>query len=419
MSRLKALVIDAGGIYSEVAVRLMRDCASVKYCTFSDVELAGKIGLGLDGIEHVDSPWGHLDNVDFIFCPDTNSGEIVEYLKKHNYPCAGAGSIEQIEVDRWYGRNLQKTNGMAYQTTKVATGVTELKEACKDPAEFFGSPEIKQFYVKVDNGYRGISESFKHYDFKTSEPRIDYIAYKASAFKEKIKFICEECLEGSEPGFDGITFDGEILYPCAAGYEIGKAIHIDRVYQESELPAAYKLINDGLVPEFKKKKTRMFFSAEFILGKDRIPYLLDPCMRLASPGGVAFQTELIENFTDVCYGLATGKKTNPIIKNKYALALPINCAEAEKGFVGIEFPKELRQWVKFTQGCKVGQDYYAVPPEPIVATVVALGGSVKEVFDLCKQRVEQVKGIGLKPAELNLDKIQKVINDGKLLGIPF
>jgi hypothetical protein len=59
----------------------MRDCASVKYFNFANEELSSKIGRGLDGVERVDSPWEHLDGVDFIFCPDVNTGSLVEYLK--------------------------------------------------------------------------------------------------------------------------------------------------------------------------------------------------------------------------------------------------------------------------------------------------------------------------------------------------
>lgn len=407
----KVLVYDAGGIYSETAVRFMRDCASVKYFTAANEDYSDKIGFNLDGIERVNSPWDNVDDVDFIFCPDISSSEIVEYLKKHNYPCAGAGSIEKLEVDRWWGRKYQEEQGLPVQETRLIQGVTELRKFCK---------ENKNFYIKVDNEYRGISESFKHFDFSTSEPRIDYIAYKVGPFKEDIQFICEELLEGPEPGFDGITYDGDILYPTMAGYEISKKSHVVRVYQnEEELPNAYKRIHNGLKPEFKNRKTRFFYSTEMIIDKSKTPYLLDPTCRMASPGGMALQTELIENFTEVCYGLALEKPILPIIKYKYAIATPVTTLEAEKGFVNISFPKELRQWVKFTQACKKGSDYYSVPPEIIVACVVALGNTLPETIELCKKRMKEVKGSGLNFDDSGLMKIMDTINEGKKVGISF
>lgn len=422
-NKLHALVIDAGGIYSETAVRFARDCASVKYCTYSDAELSGKIGLGLDGVESVDCPWGHVDDVDFVFCPDTNTGDIVEYLKKHDYAVAGAGSVERVEVDRWWARqNVQAKNGLPIQATVWAKGVTALRDVCQHPENYpaFAERGVKEFFVKVDNGYRGFSESFKHIDFKTSEPRIDYIAYKTGPFKEQIEFICEEKLAGVEPGFDGITFDGEILYPTMAGYEISKKSHIVRAYHsEDNLPDVYKTIHAGLRPEFQRRKTRFFYSSEMIVDKQGMPYLLDPTMRMASPGGIALQTELIENFTEVCYGLAIGEPVAPVMKFKYAIASPMFTLEAEKSFVNIVFPPALRQWVKLTQACKVGKDYFSVPPEPIVASVVALGNTVKETIELVQERLKEVKGNGLETDDHGLMKAEEIIEEGRKLGIEF
>ena len=420
MSKLNVLVIDAGGIYAETAVRFARDCASVKYCTYSDAELAGKIGLGLDGVERVDCPWGHVDDVDFIFCPDTNSGEMVEFLKKHGYACAGAGAAEKIEVDRWWARQeVQKKNGLPIQATVWAKGVTALRDVCEHPEKYFEGG-VKEFFVKVDNGYRGFSESFKHIDFQSSNQRIKLIDHKTGPYSEKIEFICEEKLEGVEPGFDGIVYDGNILFPTMAGYEIGKKSHIERVYKtESELPEVYKRIHAGLRPEFEKRKTRFFYSDEMIVDKQGVPYLLDPTMRMASPGGIALQTELIDNFTEVCYGLACGEPVAPVMKFKYAIASPLITLEAEKGFVQIVFPKELRQWVKLTQACKVDGNYFSVPPEPIVASVVALGNTVKETIALCQERIKEVKGNGLEMDDHGLMKAEEIIESGRKAGIDF
>ena len=122
----------------------------------------------------------------------------------------------------------------------------------------------KDFYIKVDNEFRGISESFKHHDKHSSESRIDYIAYKVGPYKEDVVFICEELLHGVEPGIDAITWDGELLFPATAGYESKGSGIISRVYRhESELPEALRTVHAGLAPEFRRHKTRFFYSAEF------------------------------------------------------------------------------------------------------------------------------------------------------------
>ena len=414
MGNKKALVIDNSGNNIETAVRFLRDCAEVKFATYSGSELAGLIGKGLDGLERVDDPLAHVDKADFIFVPDTCSGELVEFLKNHDYPVAGAGSVEKLEVDRKFAREYQEKSGLPVQHTFFVKGVTDLRMFCS---------EHKDFFVKVDNEWRDISESFKHTDLKSSEPRIDYIALKAQPYKEDVTFVCEEVLKGVEPGTDGITFDGDLLFPTMAGYEISKKSYIARVYKtEEDYPDPFRQIHEALAPEFKKRKTRMFYSSEIIIPKNKKPYLLDLTMRMASPGGVSLQTELIENFTEVCYGLATGNKPTPVFKYKYGIAVPMETSESLKNFVNVDFPKELRQWIKFFHVCKKKSDYYSIPtlpPDPVVCCVVALGNSVKEVAKIVKERMDAVKGNGIHGDESGLSKIDKLISDGEGVGINF
>ena len=414
MRNKKCLVIDMG-IFTESAVRLARDCEKVWYYSawekaFVD-DLSGKIGDGLDGVERVGNFYDYLDQADFILCPDVFSGRLVEFLKKHGYPVAGAGESEKLETDRWYGRTVQIENGLPNQKTIEIVGTTDLRKFCK---------EHENYFIKVDNGYRGISESFKHTDLRSTEPRLAYFDYKVGPYKDKAKFVCEEMIKGVEPGLDGITFDGDLLYPTMAGYEKKGCGYIARVYKkEEELPLSLRILHAGLMPEFKKNKTRFFYSVECIVTDDKIPYLLDQTMRLAAPGTSAVQTELIENYSEVIYGLATGEKVDPIMKYNYAAALSIESSEAAKTFVNISFPKEIRRWVKLRMACKVDSEYYSVPPFDSVGCVVALGDSVKEVTNLVLERVAEVKGTCFNSDTGGFKEIPNDIESGKKLGINF
>ena len=414
MKNKRVLVIDHG-LCPEMAVRFMRDCAEVKYYStweqaFVD-DLRGKIGVGMEGIERVSSPGPHIDAADFIVFPDTMSSGWAEFLKKHEYPVAAAGTSEKLELDRWYGRNVQRKNNLPTQETYKITGVTELRKFCAGH---------KNFYIKVDNEFRGISESWEHTDEKSSESRIDYIAYKAGPpFKEEIIFVCEEKLPGLEPGLDAITFDGNLLYPTMGGYEKKGCGYVGRTYDEKELPPAFKLIHDGLSAEFKKNKTRFPYSVEMMIDKDRVPYLLDQTIRLALPGVASLQYEMIDNYTEVFYGLATGQKIAPRMKAKYGAALSMESSEATKVPVNISFPKNMRQWIKFRMACKKGGEFYSIPPFDSVLCVVALGNSVKEVVDLVIEREKEIKGTGLGGNTGDFIKIPDDINTGKSYGINF
>jgi hypothetical protein len=414
LSNKKALVYDLG-LFTENALRLVRDCAEVKYYVpnreaFPE-PFSGLIGKGLDGLERVDAFEDHIDEADFLFIPDTTCGPLVEWLKSHDYPVAGAGAAEKLELDRWHGRTRQKANGLAVHETHRIKGITALRAFCE---------ERKDYYVKVDNEFRGISESFKHHDKHSSEARIDWIAYKVGPYKEDVVFICEELLPGVEPGIDAITWEDELLFPTTAGYEMKGSGIISRVYRtEAELPEAIRQIHAGMAPEFKRHKTRFFYSAEFKIDHDRVPYLIDPTIRLAAPGVAAIQCELIENYSEVIYGMATGVKTPPAIKHKYAIAISIDSAEAAKTFVNVSFPKEMRRWVKLRMAVKHKGDYYSVPPFDSLGCVIALGDSVEDVVKAAKERAEQVDAISVNVDFAGIEAIEKHIQEGKKYGINF
>jgi hypothetical protein len=409
-----ALVYDLG-LFTENALRLLRDCASVKYFVpWQDAfpePFKAKIGEGLDGMERVGSFEEHLDEADFIFVPDTTCARLVEWLRKHEYLVAGAGSAEKLELDRWHGRMRQKWNELPVQATHRIKGVTALYKF---------SREYPNYFVKVDVDFRGISESFYTKNAQYAESRIDWIAYKSGPYKEDVIFICEEALEGVEPGLDGITWEGELVYPTTVGYERRGSGIITRVYQtEKELPEAVKWIDGGLAPEFKKHKTHFFYSAEFKIGEDKIPYLIDPTIRLAAPGVAAIQTELFENYSEIIYGMATGEKVAPVIEHKYAAAVSMESSEAAKTWVNISFPVSLRQWIKLRMAVKHDKKYYSVPPFDSLGTVIGFGDTVKEAVDLVKERVKQVEAISLNTDLGGLDQIVADIQTGKTVGINF
>lgn len=272
LSHCKVLCYDLG-LFTESALRFLRDCASVRYfCPWISAfpePFDCKIGDGLDGMERIEYFWDHVDDADLIFVPDTMCSDVVEYLRKHNYPVAGVGKAEKLELDRWYGREVQRKNGLPTQETYSITGCDAMMKFLK---------ENKDFYIKL-NMFRGLEESFHHIDWHQSEDTFYDIAHALGPYKESIAFICEESMEGPEPGLDAITWEGEMMFPAMVGYE-GKGVGIiERVYDKrEEFPPALLWLDEGLSPEFKKFKTRFFYSAECKLVKEGntvLPYLID------------------------------------------------------------------------------------------------------------------------------------------------
>ena len=412
----KTCIVYDLGLWTENARRLARDCAKVIYFVpwaeaFSE-PFKRVIGEGLEGLTRIDDFWSEVDKADFVFIPDNQCAGITEYLKAHGYPTAGAGNAERIELDRWYGRGIQEKNGLPVQETYRVKGVTALREFVKSH---------KNMYVKVDNQFRGIEESFKYTDYRDVEPTIDHMAYKLGhPYKESIWFTIEELLDGEEPGLDGITWDGELLYPTMGGYERKGVGIIERTYRtEAELPEAIKMIDAGLAPEFKKHKTRFFYSTEFKIGKDRVPYLIDPTIRLAGPGTSAIQSEAIDNYSEVVYGMATGRKVRPVIRHKYAAACAFHSEEANKAWVNITVPEKVRQWVKFRRAVRKDEDYYAVPGFDSLGTVVGLGNTVDEAIGLVEDRMKDIDAKRIDKGIEQLKQIKESIAKGKEYGIDF
>ena len=408
------LVIDIGGLFTEDAVRFARDNNNVKYfCEWREA-FAGitraKIGDGLEGIERVDNYESHLDRSDLIWIPDTMCASLTEFLKAHDYPVAGAGAAEKLENNRWYGRTRQIANGLAGQETHKIPGVPLLREFLQ---------KNENYYVKID-AYRETLESFKHTDYDSSEQELDDLSLKLGPYKDDFDFIVEKIMPGKEPGIDGITFDGELLYPAMCGYEEKGVGIIERVYNsEKEMPAALLEINRGFAPEFKKHKTRFYFSVEMKMHKDKIPYPIDLTIRKAAPGTSAIQNEAIDNYTEVAVGLATGVKVNPIVKKKYYGAVSGESSKAEKRWLNIKFPKDMRRWVKFRMAVRRNKLYYACPGFPSVVTVVSEGDTIDQVINDLKDKVKEIKAASLNFDTKGLDDIKQNIQEGKLLGINF
>lgn len=413
------------GLWTENCLKVAQSCKEGIYCSpnYTAFPEPFKQEIGnFDGMKISSDFFQDLyhDKYDFVFIPDNTCKGVVNICRKLEVPTAGVGDAEELEIDRWKGREaVQGEDKLPRQEDYLIIGVTKLEK-------FFKNND-GEWYVKVPNKYRGIEESFKVKDPKDAQATIDHFKYALGPFQEDIEFLVEELLEGPEPGMDYISWDGDLVYPTMVGYEEKGTGIIERVYwKESEVPPAMLTVYEGLAPELKKYKNRFFGSFETKMSKEsgkgpgRIPFLLDLTMRKAGPGTAATQSELMLNYPDVVAGLAYGERIDPIIESKYAAACCMHSEEAIKNWLNLSFPKELRQWVKMRMGCKKGEDYYAIPGFDSIGTVIALGDSIDDVVGLVKERMEQIDGKRLDKGIERFDNILKSIEEGrKHCGIKF
>jgi predicted RNase H-like HicB family nuclease len=186
-----------------------------------------------------------------------------------------------------------------------------------------------------------------------------------------------------------------------------------------KVPKQLKNINDALAPVFEEMQTRFFFSTEAMIPNETEGYLIDYTLRHAAPTVSAIQTELIENFGDVIYGLATGEKIQPIMNYKYAAAVPLESEWADKHWLKVTVEPEVRRWFKFRMACSFDGNYYSTPGFQSLGSVVALGDTIEETIDLLKERAEMVKAHQIEVNLADLECITEQIDEGRELGVEF
>jgi phosphoribosylamine-glycine ligase len=292
----------------------------------------------------------------------------------------------------------------------VIKGLDELRETLK---------KFKDKYVKL-NTFRGDIESFPDKDFKYVEPLLNKLAVKLGPFAEDIDFIVEDRIKGIEPGIDAILYKGKVVSPTMAGFEVKGAGYIAKVMNYEEVPEPLKLVSDKLEPILKKMDYNFFFSSEVMCTLKGEGYMIDFCCRMAAPVPSAIQTELIENYSEIIWGMGHGEKVIPKYTAKFGGGAAFYSSWAEMGdWLNVSIDKKDRQWIKFREAVKYGKEYYAVPGASTVCTVIAIGDSVEEVMLKVKERAESVKAYQLDKSSEDFVELKEILEEAKDYGFIF
>ena len=411
----KSVLIYDMGLFTELAARLARDFGKVYY--FVPWEEAfprahrALVGHDFDGIERVLNFDEYVDKVDMIYAPDTHSGGRVDYLRRHGYPVFGAGKVEKLEVDRYYARELGKTLGLRTQHTEKVRGLKKLR-AYLDAHH--------NVYVKI-NIFRGEVESFLAPSRKLVEPLLDEIATEFGPAQEELEFVVEEEVGRVEPGWDGLVLNGEYLSPTTYGYELPPAVYICKVVPYEDIPPSLADVNEKFAPVFKQQKICSHVSTEIRLDSPEEYYVIDWTIRMGAPGPAAVQSELITNYSEVVWAMAHGELPTPIMEPDvvYAATIAFGTDWAEKHWLNVNFPKDMRRWVKFRKAARYDNLYFAVPGMPNVCNVVEFGTSIKTILKNLEKKMKEVEGYGLDKPTINIPSILETIEEGTMMGIDF
>jgi hypothetical protein len=368
------------------------------------------IGENLPGVERVYEFWDVVDQVDIFFFPDIYDGDLQLHLRSLGKRVWGGAKSEELELNRYETKQLLREIDLPVNPVAKITGTDVLRKHLQ---------KVRNKYVKMSN-MRGDMETFRHDDYFLSESRLDELDNKLGAAKEAARFVVEDPVEDAvEVGFDGYTIDGKFPGIGIQGYEIKDAGLIGVVRPYEELPEGLQQVNAKLSPILQNYEHRGFFSTEVRIQKNGKPYLIDPCMRCASPPSELYQ-ETYSNWGEIIAAGSYGETVDPNPLCKYGVEVIVRSDWVDKNWLAIDYPKEIEQWVKLKNMTMIGDRRYIAPHGffeigAVVAIDDTLIGAIKKVAEYSKQ----VRGFRV---EIRLDSIVEgieTIRESVDLGVEF
>jgi len=274
-------------------------------------------------------------------------------------------------------------------------------------------------HVKIDK-YRATMETFKSKNYKSVEPKLDEIEYKVGAFKHIMEFICEDDLPDKvEIGTDAWTVDGKFPASILSGIEVKGSGYVGVFKPYKEFPKSLTHFNDVMAPVLKEYGYRGPFSTEMRIGKDDVGYMIDFCARQPSPCNELYQ-EFYLNFADIAWKGANGIVVEPDAVAKYGAEAIMYSTWAQNNWQPIEFPAELKPFIKLRNAMKVNGRYYIIPQRDAgsaIGAVTGWGSTLDEAVAKVKKVAEQIEGFFIEIDTESFDKADEELAKCKEYGI--
>jgi hypothetical protein len=413
----KSVCVYDNGLFVELAVLLSKYFGQVYYFTpwESSFPKSNDImpGTGIEGVTRVNEFWDIIDDVDLFVFPDIYSSSVQLYLDKLGKRVWGSRRGDSLELYRKETKEYLEMIGLPVSPYAVVQGLDELREYLK---------EHDNQWIKI-SFTRGDMETFYSKNYKFIEPKLDELEHTLGLKKKIIEFIVEDAIEDAvELGYDGYTVDGQFPSKAILGIEIKDKGYVGVFTPYAQLPEAAQHVNSYLSDALRVYKYRNFFSTEIRLTEDDTPYLIDPCMRMGSPPGELYQY-MITNWPDILWFGAEGKVIDPISRGKYGAEILLHSDWADKNWLAVQFPPEMRENVKFRQLAIVDDEYYIVPQVvglPEIGAVVAVAETLEDAIEQAKEYARKVEGyfIDIYPDAMDdaIEEVKKLKDRGITFG---
>jgi hypothetical protein len=357
------------------------------------------IGCGIPGITRIDSIWPHIDDIDLFVFNDVYHGPLQVYLDKIGKRVWGCRSCEELEIFRVASKEHQQALGIPIGPYTVVHGLADLRTFLKAHDDV---------WIKISKS-RGDMETWHSPSYKVSEPRLDELEWRLGAKKKIMEFVVEQDISPAiEVGYDGYSIDGCFPKTAMLGLEAKDDGLLGQVMPYANLPPQAIDLNARLASTFAACRYRGSWSSEIRITGDGIGYSIDPCCRQGSPPGELMQL-IISNWPDIIWEGAEGNLIEPEFTAPWGAELMMHSPFADKNWVAIDFPPDLRDHVKFRNLTVIDGKYYVAPHATGVAeigAVVATGASMAEAIDNVRDIAEEVEGYDVEFNAACLDDIE-------------
>lgn len=407
LKQKRVLVYDGGGLFVSLAEVLARSkqFAQVDFFrewqdSFTDGrELLIGAGLSDFGVNRVKYFWNEVKNYDLIVFPDCWQADLQEYLRAQGMRVWGAGKKASLELSRWGTKGQMKEVGLPVNPAEQIHGLENLRVYLREHPGVF---------VKV-SGFRGLGETFESENYDLSKGQLDQLRAKHGAMMDVIDFIVEKKIpDATENGYDGYCIDGEFPNQSFWGVEVKDQAYAGKLVKYDDLPKEVQEVNTKLSPLMNGY--RQFWSTEL-----RNEFLIDITARHASPAGETY-IHAYDNLPEILWYGAEGRLIQPETEYTHCAQI-ILCSEwAEHNYFPIQFPEEIRPFVKIYNHARISGVDYCVPQIAAmkqVGSVIGLGSSFEEAAAQAKERADQIKGYDLEAENDALDKAIKLMEESE------
>jgi len=420
----KTLCFYDSGMFIELAITLSKSFGRVLY--FSDwvseypISQDDRIGDGVPGLERISDFFevvydaDNKFNVDIYCFPSIYHGWLQIFLRdKLGKRVWGSGLGDELERWRLQANKAFAKLGLPRPTMIEIEGMKSLRAHLKT---------VEDKYIKVSE-YRGSGETWHHENYELSEPILDEMAHELGKEQEVFKWLVEDPINDAiEVGTDiPNCIDGMFPTKTIQGVEDKDCAYACVVKDYADISPLITDFNKAVAPLLKKYKYRNFMSTEIRVGKDKVPYMIDFTARYPSPPGEIY-LELISNLAEMIWYGAEGILIEPKFAAKYAIEVMINSEWAENKWQTINFPPEVRQWVKLRNLAIINGTYCVIPRYKDFANigaVVSIGNTLEECEKKANDIADKIKGYGVVVKTASIERIKKTISKAEKLGIKF